>query len=58
MLNEVIVLPPLAAENDRDTCVLLTTDALTDGVSGTVVDVALAADDAVPVPIAFMADTR
>ena len=45
-------------EKLSDTWVELETLALTVGVCGTVVAVALAAVDAVPVPIALIADTR
>ena len=59
MFSEVIVFPPLAAAKLSDTCVEPNTlTPVIKGVSGTVVEVALAAEDAVPVPTAFIADTR
>ncbi len=59
MVNEVIVFPPLAAAKLSETAVELDTVAPDiNGVSGTVVEVALATDDAAPVPTAFIADTR
>ena len=59
MVSDESAFPPVAPEKLIETCVLLET--LTEdivGVCGTVVAVALAGEDAVPVPIAFIADTR